>query len=221
MAEFIFMLTHNDHTVPDAKLVLTSVCGLGLTNIGFKDKGSTPSSRKAVTNAAHDAGMRIFFEIVSTDLEDELAAVDSALDAGVDWILGTTHPHEVAKRVEGAAVTFAPFPGRIIGHPSELAGSLEEITADAVRMADLEGVGGLDLLAYRHRELDPVQLAGAVVNTTKKPIICAGSITTATQVRALEGVGVWGFTIGSAIFDGLLGGDPDIVSQVRTALAFA
>ena len=35
------------------------------------------------------------------------------------------------------------------------------------------------------------------------------------------GGGVWGFTIGAAIFDGKLPGEKDVVSQVRTALSYA
>jgi hypothetical protein len=41
------------------------------------------------------------------------------------------------------------------------------------------------------------------------------------QIRGLAKAGAWGFTIGGAIFDGLLPGEKDVESQVRTALAFA
>jgi hypothetical protein len=37
----------------------------------------------------------------------------------------------------------------------------------------------------------------------------------------LAAAGAWGFTIGSAIFDGLLPGGPDVAGQVREVLAIA
>jgi hypothetical protein len=221
MAEFIFMFTHRDRTVDNAEEVLALTSGLGLTNVGFKDIGTTPQRRRDLTRAAHDLGLRVFFEIVSVDLDEELAAVDSAVDARVDWILGTTHPLEVADRVRGADLLFAPFPGKILGHPSELAGSIQEIVSEASAMASLDGVGGLDLLAYRHRTVDPVELTREVVRAVDKPVVCAGSISTAAQAQALDEAGAWGFTIGSAIFDSELSGPPDLLSQVRTAQSFA
>ena len=42
MIEFIFMLTHNDATVPNALEVLTDVQDAGLRYIGFKDVGQSP-----------------------------------------------------------------------------------------------------------------------------------------------------------------------------------
>ena len=52
--------------------------------------------------------------------------------------------------LSGTGIRYCPFPGRIVGHPSLLRGSIEEITQSAVELAAMDGVGGLDLLAYRY-----------------------------------------------------------------------
>ncbi len=80
---------------------------------------------------------------------------------------------------------------------------------------------GLDLLAYRHATADIAELTRAVVDASAGPVIAAGSVTSAAQIETLAAAGAWGFTIGSAIFDGLLPGAPDVADQVREVLAIA
>jgi hypothetical protein len=41
------------------------------------------------------------------------------------------------------------------------------------------------------------------------------------QISTLAAAGAWGFTIGSAIFDGLFPGAPDVSAQVRHVLEVA
>jgi phosphoribosylformimino-5-aminoimidazole carboxamide ribonucleotide (ProFAR) isomerase len=80
----------------------------------------------------------------------------------------------------------------------------------------LPGVHGLDLLAYRFKG-DVPALARAVVDAVRVPVIAAGSIHSADRVAAMRHAGVWGFTIGSALFDGAFQTD-SIRSQVQTIL---
>ena len=54
-----------------------------------------------------------------------------------------------------------------------------------------------------------------VVRRSNGPVIVAGSIATIDRVLAVSDAGAWGFTIGSAIFDGLLPGAPSVPDQVR------
>lgn len=220
--EFIFMLTHNDRTVDNAREVLDSVTTTGLTHIGFKDVGATPERQRELASAAHDAGMTVYLEIVSVDKEDELASVDAAIAAGVDWIVGGKFAEDATKRLAGTGIKFAPFPGQVIGHPSVLDGSIEEIAAHAARLVAMEGVHGVDLLAYRHQSVDPLELTRAVADAIgDRPVVAAGSVVRQQQIQGLAKAGAWGFTIGGAVFDGALPGEKDVVSQVQTALEFA
>jgi len=221
MIEFIFMLTHHDSTVPDALAVLDTVRGEGLRYIGFKDVGAEPSRQREITAAAHEAGMQVMLEVVATSREAELASLRAAVEAGVDWVLGGTHVEDGELLLAGSGVHYCPFPGRIVGHPSVLEGDIGEIAADAKTMTARAGVHGLDLLAYRHQTVDPVALTRAVVDAAAGPVIVAGSIVAADQIRALADAGAWGFTIGGAIFEGRLPGGPAVPEQIRAVLGIA
>ena len=59
-----------------------------------------------------------------------------------------------------------------------------------------------------------VELTRAVVAASSGPVIAAGSVATVAQIAALADAGAWGFTIGGAIFEGLLPGGPDIAAMI-------
>jgi hypothetical protein len=216
--EFVFMLTHNDATVAGGPALYQTLRGTGLRYIGFKDVGAAPKDLLAITRAAHDDGLEVMLEVVSVSRDDELRSLHLAPDLGVDWVLGGTHAEDGVEILRGTGRRYCPFPGRVEGHPSVLRGSITEIAEDARALTSLPGVSGLDLLAYRHVSEDPVALTRAVVGASAGPVIAAGSVASVEQIAALAGAGAWGFTIGGAIFDGLLPGGPDIAAQVRGVL---
>ncbi|MGD1013338.1 MAG: 1-(5-phosphoribosyl)-5-((5-phosphoribosylamino)methylideneamino)imidazole-4-carboxamide isomerase [Acidimicrobiales bacterium] len=221
MINFIFMLTHADRTLENALDYVDDLGDSGLHYIGFKDVGATPERQRALARAARDAGFETMLEVVSTTREDEVKSVHAALAAGVDWILGGTQPDAVLPLLAGAPVKYCPFPGRVLGHPSVLEGTIEEIAASARELTSREGVYGLDLLAYRHASADIEQLTRAVVDASSGPVIAAGSVVRDDQIRTLSEAGAWGFTIGSAIVEGLFPGAPDVKAQVRHVLEVA
>jgi NAD(P)H-dependent flavin oxidoreductase YrpB (nitropropane dioxygenase family) len=221
MINFVFMLTHSDSTIPGAIDYVEPLAATGLRYIGFKDVGADPQTQRAIAQAAKDAGLETMLEVVSVSREDEIRSVEAALAAGVDWILGGTNPDAVLPLLAGSEVRYCPFPGRVVGHPSVLEGTIDEIAASAADLTARAGVHGLDLLAYRHATADIAQLTRAVVDASAGPVIAAGSVTSAEQIDTLAAAGAWGFTIGSAIFDGLLPGGPDVAAQVREVLAIS
>ncbi|MGA2294018.1 MAG: 1-(5-phosphoribosyl)-5-((5-phosphoribosylamino)methylideneamino)imidazole-4-carboxamide isomerase [Acidimicrobiales bacterium] len=221
MTNFIFMLTHSDSTIDDALDYVGELADTGLRYIGFKDVGATPQRQRDIAKAARDAGFETMLEVVSTTRDDEINSVRAALSAGVDWILGGTQPDAVLPLLAGSSVRYCPFPGRVVGHPSVLEGSIDEISRSAASLTAMPGVHGLDLLAYRHRSANIEDLTRAVVNASAGPVIAAGSVVRDEQINMLASAGTWGFTIGSAIFDGLFPGAPDVTAQVRHVLQVA
>jgi hypothetical protein len=217
VAHFVFMLTHGDRTVEDAAEIVPTLADTGLRYLGFKDVGADAARIRHLASLAHDAGFEVMLEVVSTTTEDELQSLRAAADAGVDWILGGTHAVEAAE-VLPERIRYCPFPGRVVDHPSVLLGTTEEIAIDAHRLTALDHVTGVDLLAYRHPTADPVALIGEVVRRASGPVIVAGSIASIDRIRAVIETGAWGYTIGSAIFDGVLPGGPSIADQVRRVL---
>jgi hypothetical protein len=215
---FIFMLTHNDSTVPDAAKVYESLRGTALHYIGFKDIGATPEELTVVAEKAHADGLEVMLEVVSTSRESELVSLEAGRQIGVDWIMGGTHADDGVRILAGSGIKYLPFPGRIDGHPSVLLGTIAEISNDARTLTAREGVYGVDLLAYRSPDQDPIALTRDVVAASAGPVVVAGSIATAEQIRLVASAGAWGFTIGGAIFEGRLPGAPDLAGQISEVL---
>lgn len=213
------MLTRDDRTVPDAIAVYQQVRSTGLAYVGFKDVGVSEETLAALTDAIHSDGHTVFLEVVSTSRDDELRSVEVAAKVGVDYLLGGTHTEDALALLAGTPVRYCPFPGTVVGHPSELQGSIEEVAAHAARLTGHEGVHGVDLLAYRHRGVSPEALASAVVAAADGPVIVAGSIDSEDRIRAMAEAGAWAFTIGGAVFEGRLPGGPSLPAQVEWALA--
>ncbi len=217
VSQFVFMLTHDDRTIDHAAEIVPTLADTGLRYIGFKDVGADPARQRELTSVAHDTGFEVMLEVVSTTEAGELSSLRGAVEAGVDWVLGGTHAADGADILPDS-VRYCPFPGRVVDHPSVLLGTIDEIAADAERLTALDHVSGLDLLAYRHPTADIETLIREVVRRSSGPVIVAGSIASIDRVLEVAQAGAWGYTIGSAIFDGLLPGGPSIADQVRGVL---
>ncbi|EOG8138977.1 hypothetical protein PW209_000755 [Serratia marcescens] len=93
--EFIFMLTRNDSTVPDAQARLPEVLAAGVKHIGFKDIGLPLDQLKQLAQAIHAGGATAYLEVVSLDEESEMNSARAALELGVDVLMGGTRPESV------------------------------------------------------------------------------------------------------------------------------
>jgi hypothetical protein len=219
--EFVFMLTHHDATVADACQVYDQIRGTGLRYVGFKDIGAPPEELARITRAAHEDGLEVMLEVVSTSEDAEIRSISAATGIGVDWVLGGTHPERGREILARTGMKYCPFPGTVMDHPSILKGEVSQIAEHARTLTETPGIDGLDLLAYRHVSADPAALIRAVVAAASAPVIVAGSVASLGQIRDIAAAGAWGFTIGGAIFEALLPGGPDLGGQIRAVLAAA
>lgn len=201
--DFIFMLTRNDRTIDDALDVLRLIRPVGLGHIGFKDVGADPATRAAIVDEIHDMSATSYLEVVSTTTEECLQSAAIARDLGVQRLLGGTQIEAILPILEGSATRYFPFPGRPFGHPTSLGGSADDVISDCQRFMEL-GCAGCDLLAYRATEADPLALVRAARQGlgAGAPLIVAGGVHSAEQIRALRDAGADAFTIGTAVFDG-------------------
>lgn len=195
------MLTRADQTVPDCLEVLDEIAPLGLTHIGCKDVGVPPDVLAELVRRIKASGATSYLEVVSTSREACLRSAQVARDVGIDRLLGGTDVEDVLAILAGSAVRYLPFPGRPFDHPTKLAGSPAQIEDDCRRFQAL-GCAGVDLLAYRATEADPLALVRAARRGTGGTLLVAGSVQTPAQIRALADAGADAFTIGSAVFDG-------------------
>ena len=107
-----------------------------------------------------------------------------------------------------------------MGHPTRLEGTPEQVMADCARVR-AAGCPGVDLLAYRATQADPLELVRAARSGLDDGyLIVAGSIDSPARIGALADAGADAFTIGTAIFDGsFAAGDDSVVYQCREVLA--
>lgn len=217
--DFIFMLTRNDRTVADAAVHVETALQAGIRHIGFKDIGLPFDELLDLAQLIRKGGASTYLEVVSLDRESEIRSVKSAVELGVDYLLGGTHVDDVLPLLEGTPIRYYPFPGRIVGHPSVLEGSREEIVASAITLASRQGVSGLDLLAYRSKG-DVPALMEAVCRAVSKPVIIAGSVDRPDQIDIIRKCGAAGFTIGTSALDGRFPAESrKLASQLRAISA--
>lgn len=198
--DFIFMLTQNDKTVSNAVVCVQEAISTGVSCIGFKDIGISFQEMKTLVQILQKAQITSYLEVVSMDAESEIKSAEMALQLRVDYLLGGTRPHLVAPLVQAHPIKYFPFVGSIHGHPSRLSGTIQEITGQAKQISSMEGVDGLDLLAYRFTG-DVPKLIQQVKQASVKPIIVAGSINNQERLEVVKKAGVQGFTIGTAAFE--------------------
>jgi uncharacterized protein related to proFAR isomerase len=199
--DFVFMLTRADATVADGLDVLDDIATVGLTHIGFKDVGVAPDVLAALTRRIREMGATSYMEVVSTTPEATLASARVAREIAVDRLLGGTQVAQVLDILAGSEVQYLPFPGRPFDHPTKLGGSPADVERDCRRFRE-QGCAGVDLLAYRATEADPIELVKAARRGTDGILLVAGGIGRPDQVRALAEAGADAFTVGTAAFDG-------------------
>ena len=194
------MLTRNDRTVEDAESIVDAVCDLGVGHIGFKDVGIAIPAMQRLVEMIRRRGGTSYLEVVSTTQDATRASLCAGRTLDVDCILGGTDL-ALARDEIGELARYYPFPGRPIGHPTRLGGTPTEIAADCVAARDA-GCAGVDLLAYRATQADPLDLLRAArAAWPGARLIVAGSVTTRAQIDAIARAGADAFTIGSAVFE--------------------
>jgi uncharacterized protein related to proFAR isomerase len=199
--EFIFMFTRDDQTVEDCLEVFDIVRDTKVRHLGFKDVGVTQDTLVTLNERIKASGGVSYMEVVSTTSEACLDSAQAAVDIGVDRLLGGTDAEAILEVLAGSGIAYFPFPGRPQGHPTRLGGTPEEISTDCRRFEAM-GCAGVDLLAYRATEAEPIELVRAARQALDGELIVAGSVGDPARVRELAEAGVDAFTVGSAAFDG-------------------
>lgn len=199
--DFIFMLTRSDQTVPDCLEVWDQVKSLGMTHVGFKDVGVEPAILAELNKRIKASGAITYMEVVSTSAETSIKSAKIAKEIGIDRLLGGTQVEETMKILAGSQTKYYPFPGKPFDHPTKLGGTPKDVEEHCRKFQAL-GCAGVDLLAYRSTEADPVEMVRAARRGMSGYLVVAGAIRNAQQIKAIKDAGADAFTVGSAAFDG-------------------
>jgi hypothetical protein len=216
--DFIFMLTRSDETVVDCLETWDAVERVGLNHAGFKDVGVDIATLVELNKRMQAAGVTTYLEVVSTSAEACMQSCRAAVEIGVNRLMGGTQVDEALRIIEGTGIDYLPFPGLPVGHPTRLGGDANLIERHC-KDFESRGCAGVDLLAYRATDAQPLDLVRAARGGTAGHLVVAGSVTTATQIADLRAAGADAFTIGSAVFDGSFSPNKgNTVSQLRDIL---
>ena len=215
------MLTRNDATVENALDLVEVARPLGLKHIGFKDVGADSVLLRRLTIAIREAGASPWMEIVATTRESELRGVELGRDLGVAMLMGGVHFEEALKILDGSATRYLPFAGAPSGHPTRLGGSAPEVEAQCRDFA-AKGCAGVDILAYRATEAEPLDLVAACRRGLlySGSVVVAGSVNSAERIAAVRAAGADAFTIGTAAIEGSYApGAGPLAAQLQAVLA--
>jgi len=218
--DFIFMLTHGDKTVPNCLDVIDSIKDTGIGHIGFKDIGVGPETLGLLADRINQAGAVSYLEVVSTTPDAVRESIQNANDIGVSRVLGGQDVAFALATLKRTGADYYPFPGRPVGHPTRLEGTPDQVAEDCRRMR-AAGCPGVDLLAYRATQADPLDLVRAARSGLGDGyLIVAGSVDSPGQIRDLAAAGADAFTVGTAVFDGsFAAGDGSVAYQCKQILA--
>lgn len=201
--EIIVMLTHNDVTVDNARDVFRESADLPVQYWGFKDAGMTPQEMEQLAGDLKDAGKIPVLEVVSFDEKELVEASELAIACGMEYFTGSFFSAAVAKRVKEAGLRYFPFCGDVGGSPIALRGTPQSIAQHAQEIRD-QGADGVDLVAYRYTEGDPVALAQSVAdNLGHDNVIVAGSINSLERIERMHHIKPFAYTMGGALFEGV------------------
>lgn len=216
--ELIVMLTQNDITVGNAKAVFEACEDLPIRFWGFKNVGISPQETLELVNYMKASGKITFLEVVTYTEESCLENAKLAVEYGFDYLTGTLFYPSVLAYLKGKPIKYFPFVGDVGGSPVTLKGSLPDI-ANECRRLEQAGVDGLDLVAYRYVDGDPVELAKLVVSSASKPVILAGSISSEERIHVVKDINPYGFTMGSALFESRFVANASFRANLEAVLA--
>jgi hypothetical protein len=219
MTKFIFMLTYNDQTIPNAMEVYNEVRNTGVEFVGFKDIGLPEKELVALHKLMKKDGKTTFLEVVSASEGAAIKSAEMAKKLGVDYLIGGTYVDKTLPLLKGTKIKYFPYIGKIVGHPCLLRGTIEEITKEAKAVEKRKDFDGINLLAYRY-DGDIEKLIKNVRGVMKKPLIVAGSINSFERIAKMKELDVWAYTIGGAILDKkfvLKGSNADNIKAVLEA----
>ncbi|MDE8348579.1 MAG: hypothetical protein POG74_03725 [Acidocella sp.] len=198
---FIFMLTRDDRTIPNCLEIIEQITPLNIRHIGFKDIGADFETLRILNQKIQAAGAASYLEVVATSPQAALNSARMAVAIGVDHLLGGTLVEETLEILKASNIAYYPFPGIPTGHPTKLGGSPAQIHAHT-RAFLAQGCAGVDVLAYRATDAEPLALIEAARQALgDKTLIVAGDINSPARIAAVRNAGADAFTIGSAAFN--------------------
>ena len=201
--KLIVMLTYNDRTVKNAYKVFDEAKNSKAEIWGMKEDGLDFSEMKKLFAYMKQCGKNTALEAVVYTETEALAAAKCALDCKCDILMGTLFFDSVNELCIANGIKYMPFVGKVLGRPSVLDGTCEQMINQANSYIE-KGVFGVDLLGYRFIG-DKESLVNEFSHSVQLNTCVAGSIDSFRKLDVIKKALPWGFTVGSAFFDNCFG----------------
>jgi hypothetical protein len=198
-SNLIVMLTHHDLTVKNALEIFEECRNLPVKYWGFKNVGIPEDEMLKLLAAMKEAGKKVLLEVVTYTEQSCMAGAKFACNHNFDYLLGTVFYPRVWDYLKGRNIQYFPFVGSVSGSPSVLRGSSESMIREADELHQ-RNIPGVNVLAYRYANGNPVHLAETIVKSAKSKTVIAGSIDSVERIKTVKSINPWGFTMGSALF---------------------
>lgn len=129
--KLIVMLTHNDHTIENAREIFESCKNTKAEFWGFKEKPLPISEMKSLFSEMKSYGKTTFLEVVEYDEENGLQGARIAKECGCDVLMGTVYFDSINEFCKENNIKYMPFVGEIKERPSILEGTIENMISQA------------------------------------------------------------------------------------------
>lgn len=201
----IVMLTHNDKTVLNAYEIFEQCKNSKAEFWGFKEEPLPLDEMKKLYTYMKSLGKTTFLEVIAYDEENGLKGAKTALECGVDILMGTVFYDSINQFCKSNNLKYMPFVGQVSQRPSILDGDIDDMILEANSYIK-KGAYGIDLLGYRYTD-NPVELNTKFVNNVNAPVCIAGSINSYKRLNEIKNANPWAYTIGGAFFENKFGKD--------------
>lgn len=199
----IVMLTHNDKTVLNAYDIFEKCKDSRAKFWGFKEEPLALEDMKKLYNYMKSLGKTTFLEVIAYDEQNGLKGAQTALECGVDILMGTVFYDSINNFCKKNNLKYMPFIGQVSKRPSILEGDINDMIQEANTYIN-KGAYGIDLLGYRYTK-NPVELNEKIVKNINAPVCIAGSINNYQKLDEIKKVNPWAYTIGGAFFENKFG----------------
>ena len=115
--------------------------------------------------------------------------------------MGGTEIDDTLRVIDRIRDRLPAVPGAAGRPPDQLGGDAALVERQCAEF-ERRGCAGVDLLAYRATDADPLASCERLAAARSGYLVVAGSVSTVSQIDDLAAAGADGFTIGSAVFDG-------------------
>lgn len=201
----IVMLTHNDKTVLNAHEIFEQCKNSKAEFWGFKEEPLPLDEMKKLYKYMKSLGKTTFLEVIAYDEENGLKGAKTALECGVDILMGTVFYDSINQFCKINNLKYMPFVGQVSQRPSILEGDINDMILETNSYIK-KGAYGIDLLGYRYTG-NPIELNKKFVNNVNAPVCIAGSINSYKRLDEIKNANPWAYTIGGAFFENKFGKD--------------